>query len=521
MKHRFARAVLRGWSSILLLAAAPPVFATVRTDASPPADVSEGLGPRRVALVMGVEDYHDSKVGNLSFAADDAEALAQVLGDRSHGGFDSVHLLTGTVSLGQFFKEWDELASEIHSEDLLLVYFAGHGTLELAEGTRLFLLFSDSELDNAKSSALSLEVLEAAIQAVPAHRKVLVVDSCYSGRGRSAWSETTRERAGNLRGPPAPPSTRLLRRLDAELFAAHLHEPAMEDPALGHGVYSWYFIQALKGAGDMDHDGLVDVWEAHEYAMVGTLRYTGGVQTPWLRVTRVGHDDIFLSGDESQRKTAEKALVSSLELGSAVLRIDGKPTVEFSAVSPGWHTIDIEQDGDSVLHQAMLMRRGARVDMSRILDRHGRREIGLGATLNSSVMVAPPLFGHVQGWLWSNGQAGTRIGVGLDAAVGYGSIVGSDPMLAGHLLASAGWTIGGRLRAGPLFGAGALWRACTPVSQLGPMLAPGARIEVAFANTFVSVDPALWFVPLWGVDAGPLEQWAHSAALSATFGWRR
>ena len=186
-------------------------------------------------------------------------------------------------------------------------------------------LASDAELDRAAQTGLGLGQLEEALRGLVARRRVLVVDACFSGTHRSRWSRNTRDTVGGMRSGRAPaPAAYEISRYDARLYSAHYDQPAMEDPSLQNGVYTHFLVQALAGSGDADGDGLVDVLEAHLFALDRTLGFTEGAQVPWLHTTQVGRDTIIISGDPTQRVVAEQALLwGGPDPRGQQLRVDG------------------------------------------------------------------------------------------------------------------------------------------------------------------------------------------------------
>lgn len=509
--------------SILPLLAASALAAV--QSVTPPEGLDQALEPRRVALVVGVQDYEDAGLQGLQYTVADAHAFASVLVER--GGFDTVEVLEGRVFTTDFWRAWDLVTAELHTDDLFVVYFAGHGTLTLSSGsapaadergTRLYLLFSNSHLDAPRATGIPLSVLEARIQQVKAEHQVLVVDSCYSGLSRSAWTDATRQEAQSMRGPVPAPSTRVLRHLDAEMFAAHVNEPALEDPALGHGIYTWYLMEALGGPGDLDGDGLVTVWEAHEHAASQTVRHTEGVQVPWIRITRVGTDDIYLAGDAQSRRRAEKALVVGADF--ATLSIDGQVQDGVAVVSPGWHQVTLSQGDQVLVNRTMLLRRGAHLDADRVLATRGEWELGAGPAVASSEVVTTPRI-RLEGWRWSGRALGVRAGVGVEAGVGRGSLVHMEPLVEGQVLARGACFAGDRWAAGPILGAGVLWRAPQIQAQAGPVVALGAGLHHDLKSVYLSLEASAWLSPLWSVNPDQVERWTLSPVASASLGWRR
>jgi uncharacterized caspase-like protein len=85
-----------------------------------------------------------------------------------------------------------------------------------------------------------------------------------------------------------PPTGRIARpddiaRLALFLTASDVNQVSQEDPALGHGIFTHYFLQAPEtGAGDLDGDGAVTVREVHLYLQRKVHERSNGAQTPQL-----------------------------------------------------------------------------------------------------------------------------------------------------------------------------------------------------------------------------------------------
>jgi tetratricopeptide (TPR) repeat protein len=75
--------------------------------------------------------------------------------------------------------------------DTLIVYYAGHGLIGSTgnAATKLFLAVGLTTYDNLKFSALSIEDVKSAIEESPAKKKILIVDSCFSGRALPKMSD--------------------------------------------------------------------------------------------------------------------------------------------------------------------------------------------------------------------------------------------------------------------------------------------------------------------------------------------
>ncbi|MDP6933126.1 MAG: caspase family protein [Myxococcota bacterium] len=334
-------------------------------------DLDAVYAPRRVALLVGVQDYRDPALAGLRFAAKDAQDFARILGDPDLGGFDRVRVLSqgGETSGEGIHQALLDVTADLQRDDTFLLYLSGHGTLTVdpLEGSRLFFLPSDGELDRAEKTGIALADLEKALTALPARRRVLIADTCHNGRSgsKSALDASTRETVNTMRGvPPAPRNLHDVAESEARLYAAEYHQPAMEDPHLENGVYTHFLLRSLtdqQAAADLDRDGLVDIAEAHQYARDNTIEHTGGAQVPRAEYRIVGREEIFLSGEASSRSTAEKALLSALDdvLAQARVLVDGTPRGELPgllAVEPGRHRVEVQtEDGRLIARQTVRL----------------------------------------------------------------------------------------------------------------------------------------------------------------------
>jgi len=132
---------------------------------------------RRVAFLVANDKFpEDPSIPSLRFPQNDANDLAEILGDKETCGFETrLHLNESSQSvLGAF----EETSLELADKDTILFYYAGHGILR---GKDLHL--ATMETMRARRGATSIEakkVLEF-LKESNASRRVLILDCCYSG----------------------------------------------------------------------------------------------------------------------------------------------------------------------------------------------------------------------------------------------------------------------------------------------------------------------------------------------------
>lgn len=443
---------------------APTALAGVVAVAPGPAGV---FAPRRVALVIGVQQYTDPALQGLRFAEKDARDLGTALGSADVGGFDKVTVINGAAATSRdaLRRAFAAATADLQRDDTFLLYLSGHGTLTLdpLDGSRLWFLPSDARLDEPVKTGLAVEEIEALVNALPARRRVLVLDTCHNGRSgsKSSLSPTTSRQLQGLRGePPAPRAEREVAESEARLFAAQYYQPAMEDPTLQNGVYTHFLLQSLTGArrgADLDGDALVDVTEAHEYARDRTIAYTGGLQVPRAEYRIVGREEIYLSGRASERSAAEQALVSAYDrmLDRARLLVNGIPRGELPglyAVEPGTQTIEIQtEDGRQLARQRVRLEAGGRLPIEDLVRRRAPAvDLLVGAAWQGGASVALPLNVSV-GAVWVRPvslPAPLRPDLHVDVELGSGRLPSTGTAVTSARF-GAGATLG--------FDAGAVW----------------------------------------------------------------
>lgn len=465
----------------------------------PPDNLNEAYAPRRVAMVVGIDTYNDPALGDLRYAAKDAQDVGRVLADPSLGAFDLVSEVTGKVTVEGFWSAFRAATAHLHRDDTFVLYIAGHGTLELgADGSELYLLPSEGWLAQASETGIPLNHVYEAVAALPPRRKVTVLDACHAGNGgagggvRSALSPETQRQLRGLRGPTPAPAAVDVSRFEARLHAAHFDQPAAEDDNLENGVYTHFLVEALQGSGDADGDGLVEILEAHGFARDRTLEHTGGMQVPWLESRLVGREVLYLTGDPSRRTTAETALLHGLESlpSAARLRVDGQPRGA-GPIRPGRRTVQVDLEGQTLLRDQVRVDPGDRLDVHTLVRaRQERASVAMAASAVGAPGWLPAgAVGIRARWLPAD-PGGWRPEFGAAADFGFGSVVALESARTGQLLALAGLQRApGAWRWGASVGGGMLWRLVDDEAQAAPLAAPSLHVGRQFGRFEARLEP--------------------------------
>jgi len=127
----------------------------------------------RYALIIGSNNY--TFIPRLKSAISDATAIADVL--RDNYGFDTQVLLD--ANRYQLLHALNKLRQTLTSDDNLLIYYAGHGTVD-PDSDRGYWLPVDAEADSTANWIPAYQITDF-LKTIPAKQIMLVADSCYSG----------------------------------------------------------------------------------------------------------------------------------------------------------------------------------------------------------------------------------------------------------------------------------------------------------------------------------------------------
>ncbi len=270
--------------------------------------------PTLYAIVAGVSDYNGDQL-DLTYAAKDAEDFANALNIAARNFLckkdvpqcDKVQIkLLTTPPKGETKNPLElptkpnikaafaEFAKKAKPEDILVVYFSGHGTsLNIGEQETYFYLTQESE--NGSPSAVrntpersisNTEILDWLTQAqwrtdkkgIDAKNKVLILDTCAAGA-----FEKVLER--NL----SPDQIRALEKLKDRsglqiLMGSAANQFAYEASQYGQGLLTYALLEGIKGAA-LKNETSVETGVLFDYAVnrvpkMDISNGTSGLQSP-------------------------------------------------------------------------------------------------------------------------------------------------------------------------------------------------------------------------------------------------
>ncbi len=350
-----------------------------------------GQAGRRFAVVVGIDDYQSAEIADLSFAGNDARAVAKALREVGELGFatNDVLLMTHDADTERLqprqtniLVQLEALHREMADADLLLFFFAGHG---LEVGGEVYLLTEDADIRTATAverSALRLTDLRGLVDGLPARHKLMFLDACRDdpragvrGAGgdnplSDAFVRGLRPRLGA--GPAAVLDNHAV---TAVFFATQRGERSYEWPAQEQGFFSYFLVHGLRGAAAQP-DGQLTLNSLEAYLAqsvpAAAQRERQRRQVPWVDRTSTGGATVLLAqfppGIDSSAEPAA-IFVDTVPSGAAIT-INGEghgltpATVQLAA---GEYEVILTCAGYQAHRQSLGLRPGSFVPLRAML----------------------------------------------------------------------------------------------------------------------------------------------------------
>ena len=240
-------------------------------------------------LSIGINEYTNPRL-NLNYAVDDAKSVASLIEEQGKNLFTKIEttLITNEEATREnILKKLEELSAVIKPTDVFYFFYAGHGSMMNEKFffiptncTRLY------EEDALMLEALPVPEVVDKLKSIKALKQVLFIDACHSGgstqllASRGAGEEKALAQLSRSAGVHI-------------LAAAGSDQTATEFQELGHGLFTYTVLEALKGKADgAPEDEKVTVYELKSFlddqVPAYSLKYKNMPQYP--NTFSIGHD---------------------------------------------------------------------------------------------------------------------------------------------------------------------------------------------------------------------------------------
>ena len=253
----------------------------------------------KYALIIGNDSYSDPKLAQLKTPSVDSGALANVLGDEKIGDFDEVTPLVNQTET-EIRRAVSSFLANKKPDDLVLVYFSGHGVLD-SRG-RLFLALKDTQTSILTATAIPSSFIADELDNCRSKRQILILDCCHSGafaRGikggeQKAVTEATFEGSGFGRV--------VLTASDSTQFALEGDQVISQTEL---SLFTHFLLEGLvTGEADINNDGYISLDEWYDYTYSQVLSTTSS-QVPHKWSYRQQGDLIVAKNPFVKKKAVE------------------------------------------------------------------------------------------------------------------------------------------------------------------------------------------------------------------------
>ncbi|MHC5856519.1 caspase, EACC1-associated type [Nostoc sp.] len=215
----------------------------------------------KVALLIGVSEYEPG-LNPLPSAVRDVDAVYELLLHPQIGEFATSDITLLKNPERQVVEMAIEtLFSSRHKDDLLLLYFSGHGIKD--DRGRLYLATRNTRKTQQgeliRSTSVSANFIHDRMSESRSRRQVVILDSCFSGafaEGMSAKDDGTIDIRQQLGGEGR-----------VVLTSSTSTQYSFEQEGQDLSIYTRFLIEGIKsGEADRDRDEFISIDELHEYA---------------------------------------------------------------------------------------------------------------------------------------------------------------------------------------------------------------------------------------------------------------
>ncbi|NEQ39873.1 MAG: Clp protease [Okeania sp. SIO3I5] len=257
----------------------------------------------KIALLIGVSEYLP-EFPALPSAVKDVEAMKEVLGNSEMGGFDHIKELKNynrqEIELAIY-----ELFANRNKDDVLLLYFSGHG-VKSREGN-LFLATPKTRKDTrgiVKRTAVAASVLQDEMNDSFSQRLVVILDCCYSGaftKGMTAKGDENIDIQAELGGKGR-----------AILMSSSAVQSSFESEGSELSIYTKYLVEGIKtGAADTDNNGKISADELHQYVSQ-KVHEESPAMTPQFAPVKEGYRIYLASSPQDEPKLPYRRKVQEI-----------------------------------------------------------------------------------------------------------------------------------------------------------------------------------------------------------------
>lgn len=195
---------------------------------------------------VGVSDYQNSNL-KLNYATIDSDSVMNTIKNLSTRLFSesfTYSLKDSQATRSNILENFTEIKRNAKEDDVLVFYFAGHGRLFHANNQDKFgLLPYDFKESNKDKAAITIQEISSLLDKVKAKKQLVVIDACQSGGAVKFYGSRGQLELEALKHLSNNSGFSLL-------ASCRANQEARESKYLNHGIFTYSFLNALRGGAD-------------------------------------------------------------------------------------------------------------------------------------------------------------------------------------------------------------------------------------------------------------------------------
>ena len=223
--------------------------------------------PTLHVLAVGISNYPASDLQNLNYAAKDAQDFVKTIGKSDlsmYKEFKSTLILNDEATTSNLRRQLTQLASRVGQDDVVMLFFSGHGINQNDE--KYFMTSSSSAEEYYNGLEFNFIRERMTNMAQNKHCRVVVfMDACQSG---AMFSTKGTVKDITFAAPGI-----------VGFYSSTASEQSAEQDDIQNGVFTKVLLDGLKGAA-VDKDGQITLHQLDSYVKKHVSEQTKGRQTP-------------------------------------------------------------------------------------------------------------------------------------------------------------------------------------------------------------------------------------------------
>lgn len=233
----------------------------------------------KVALLIGVSEYTISDFKPLPAPHKDVEALREILQDPQLGGFEKTNIkILKDPNAQEMRSSIEELFDGKRRDDLLLLYFSGHGVVR-SDGA-FYLAPCNARKNRLNSTGVGADYIHKIMGGCRSRKQVIILDCCFSG----AFAEGL-----FAKGEDINLSKQLSGQGRAVLTSSSSSEYSLNQKDIELSTYTQCLVDGIStGEADLSNKGEISAEDLHAYISL-KIREVAPEMTPKFYPTQEGY----------------------------------------------------------------------------------------------------------------------------------------------------------------------------------------------------------------------------------------